>query len=238
MAVSAEHRREIETKAVDAHVFVPVSKTIENELLNPMKQLAEALAFPLSLILPDVTTAPRLSRIYNDLRFHKEKPIYKRHMWLKAGVGKPSELWVSVGPEGWAAGCKIVGSKKNDLSNWRRNLVGNADRWRSYISALEASGGVQTPSAEGYKTPLLDNIPEDLFELVQTKLAWVMQPRRDSFEAPPEAEALAAMARLLPAYLFATVPPPQLKDRLGELNESIIAPFEFIEPVWEAVRSS
>ena len=209
----------------------------EQELLLPMKSLAEAISFPMSLILPDTPVKPRLSRIYNDLRFHKDKPIYKRHMWLKIGVGQPSELWFAVGPQGWSLGCKIVGPKRNDLLDFRRNLLGNSDRWRQYIHALEMLRNGAVEIDDGFKNPLFDDIPDDIFELVQAKRVWVVQPRRSSFDAAPEAEALAGLSAMLPAYLFATTPPPKLRSRLAELNDLIIAPFEFIEPIWDAVRA-
>ena len=208
----------------------------ENELLQPMKALIEALEFPLRLMLPDFSGKIRLSRIYQDLRFHKERPLFKRHMWLKIGVGMPAELWFAVGPQGWSLGCKVIGPKKADLLDWRRNLMRFQSRWRAYMKALERSGGVVVEVEEGYRTPLFENIPDDLFELVQTRHAYVEQPRRATFEGPPEAEALAGLARLLPVYFFATLPGSKLTERLEMLNEEIVAPFEFVEPVWEAVK--
>lgn len=209
----------------------------ESDLLEPMKELAEALTFPISLILPDYTGKIRLSRIHTDRRFHKERPLFKRHMWLKIGVGHPSELWFAVGPEGWSLGCKVVGPKRDDLIDWRRNLLRFPDRWRRYVAALEANGGVEIDTSDDrYRTPLFEDIPGDLFELVQAKLLWVVQPRRREFDGPPEAEALAGLAKMLPVYFFATLPVDALAQRLEMLNEDIVAPFEFIEPVWDAVR--
>jgi len=229
--------RDLETHNRDRAWFEANRTRYEAELLLPMRELAETLAFPLSLILHDVSITPRLSRIYNDLRFHKDKPIFKRHMWLKAGVGQPAELWFAVGPEGWRVGCKVVGPKRSDLHHWRLNLVRHAERFRALLAVLHDAGGVEWEVGDGYKTAVMDGIPADLFDLVQARLAWVMQPRRTSFVQSPEADALFGIAALLPVYLFATVHPPKLLERLGELNDTIAAPYAAIEPIWEAVRS-
>ena len=55
-------------------------KRYEKVLRNPMKELAEDLSGPISIILPEFTGKVKVSRINNDIRFSPNKPPYKEHM--------------------------------------------------------------------------------------------------------------------------------------------------------------
>lgn len=207
----------------------------ERDLREPIKALRDELNGPVSQLVPGAPV-PKISRINQDIRFHKDKPPYKEHVWIKWIEGS-AELMAALSREGWTAVVAAHGRKKDDLAVWRRNLVTHADRWRAYAEAADMGVDVVAHTHDPYKKPLYDDIPDDLLELVQSRATYFVGPTRESFPPAPVSGFVTELARVLPVFLFVTVHPNELPDRLDQLGESVQPPDADIERIWAAVKS-
>ena len=220
--------------------FAANRERYETHVRRPLKAMAEALTGPVAALLPEFDGLPRLSRINNDLRFTPHKPPYKEHIWISffTGAARAGELFAGINGKGWFAGCNVNSGKREGLDNWRDSLLAHPGRWRAYAQAI-GWGERVLPYVEGrYVRPLRENVPEDLRDLVQAKVLYIVEGSPAEFHGAPEKEFLLGLARLLPVLLFLIVPPPDLAARLDYLATGDLAPDENIERLWATLKSS
>jgi|GEM_PF-1020204 len=208
-----------------------------NTVREPMKSLAEALAGPMSLYHPDFLEKPKISRINADIRFHKDKPPYKEHVWLKFGGGCPAEMFAAISHKGWEAGCALGSTKKSDLDIWRTNLIKHYDTWSKYLDALDKVKVVSSFTDNPYKKPLYENAPDEVFDFIQARALYIWGKEQTEFKTQPETLFLESLALFLPIYFFMTYPYTELEDRLKELCTEIEAPFPTVEKVWRVFQA-
>lgn len=113
-------------------------------VLEPLAELAKALAPTLTAIDRQIITEPKvdktISRIYRDLRFAKDKLLYREEMWLsikrdkKEFPGYP-EFFFVVSPYGFLYGCGYY-STSAETMNTIRELILTGDPM--FLKALEA----------------------------------------------------------------------------------------------------
>lgn len=184
----------------------------------PLKRLSISLAEPVRLIAPDYIKDPKVSRINNDIRFNPKKPPYKEHMWISFNSKSAADIFFAVDRHGWSIGCGINCAKRDDGESWRRNLIEHADVWRECWDELNGHQKLEIYSENPYKKPLYDDIPEDLFGLVQARGVWFVQNARTKFEQSPEDDILRELKLFLPLYLFMNVLTNKLRDQLKKLG--------------------
>lgn len=201
---------------------------------KPMKSLAESLTAPVSEIFPDFSGKAKISRINNDIRFTPNKPPYKEHMWISfiGSGGGNAELFAGISENGWSAGCAIHGKKRDDLEEWRLNLIENATNWRAYLKAIKFEKNAAVYMENHYKKPLYPDIPEDLVELVQAKGLWIVSNGSTKLSANPEAKVFSGLCKILPLFYFMHHDRHNLPDRLRDLGVSIHAPDKAVEKAW------
>jgi len=186
------------------------------ELRDPMKTLAEELRGPIGSLHGDFDGKPKISRINNDIRFARGRPLYKEHMWISFGAGK-SELFAVVYREGWTA-CVTVGSpKREELDGWRRNLIDHHSLWKRWASVVGFPHKMVLSVGDSYKKALYDDTPEDVEDIVQAKLVYIYKPYLKRLPTDPVGWLADEMAALAPVYLMMTVPPAGLERAIGEL---------------------
>ena len=210
-------------------------KRYEKVLRNPMKELAEDLSGPISIILPEFTGKVKVSRINNDIRFSPNKPPYKEHMWISFGGGhgcSSADIFMGIDRNGWTTGCGIGSNKREPLDEWRRNLIDNIDLWRKYASAIGLGTEVMTFIDQSYKKPLFSDTPEDIYKIVQAKGIWVIDKSRKSFEDDPEVDTYNAIGKFLPLYHFMNSTGTELKDKLAYLADFANPPTDEVEKIW------
>ncbi len=206
----------------------------QETLFQPIKDLAILLNDPVAFLLPQYKGKAKVSRIYNDLRFHKDKPPYKKHMWISFGTD-PADIFVAVGEEGWAAGVGISSSRKQDMESWRNNLLRYPDQWRKMTTALGVGSTVELFFGDSYKKALYDNIPEDILPVVQSKSLWIVDAPRPEFEQDAAKDFFKGIQRFLPVYYFMTES-DALEERLDELGHSLEPVDEEVQKIWEAAQ--
>ena len=210
----------------------------EQHVHRPMKAIAESLAEPVAVMLPEFSGKPKLSRINNDIRFTANKPLYKEHMWISFGskTENSADLFSAIGHNGWATGCGIGAPKREPLDTWRRNLLEYRDVWRKYSAALELGEKVLTYFDKFYKKSLFPDTPEDLEKLVQAKSIWIVEASKTTFKDSPEVDFFRGLCRMLPVYLFMFVPTNKLPERLLELGSQIKPPDAETDRLWRTLE--
>ncbi|MBD3170362.1 MAG: DUF2461 family protein [candidate division Zixibacteria bacterium] len=204
---------------------------------EPMKQLAEDIVVPVQSVLPDFQGKPRISRINNDIRFNPKKNPYKIHSWISFYEDNPSpaEIFVFIGKEGWGAGTGIGSNKRDPLDNWRKNLIDNADTWKSMAKAIGLGKKTHIYPGSPYKKPLYDDIPEDVYKMVQAKSVWIVDKGSRKKVKPDTTDFFSALCRVLPIYIFMASTPRSLGSRLKSLSKSVKPPNKDVAKVWKAV---
>jgi uncharacterized protein (TIGR02453 family) len=213
-------------------------KRYEQHVRNPMKALAEDLEDPVSLLLPEFSGKAKISRINNDIRFSPNKPPYKEHVWISfgSGIGPCSDIFAAIDQHGWTCGVGINDPKREGMENWRQNLLKYTNLWRNYAQALGIGNEVKIFASNPYKKPLYPDIPDDLLEFIQPRGIWIVDASRIKFERSEVEEFFRGVCKLLPIYLFMTLPPKGLPGRMSELGSPIIAPDEEIDKLWKILR--
>ncbi|MFC2150377.1 DUF2461 domain-containing protein [Calditrichota bacterium] len=213
-------------------------KRYDASVQKPMKALAASLTAPVTTILPDFSGKAKISRINNDIRFHKNKPPYKEHMWIafKPEGDFVAEMFTGISENGWSAGVGLHGQKKDEINLWRENLLKHTDLWRAYTNSFNSVDKLQIHYGDPYKKPLYPDIPEDIYELVQARGAWMFTNTTRKFSANPESDVFNAICRMLPAYMFMTVSSTKLTTALKALGSDIPAPDKASAKIWKAVQ--
>ena len=210
-------------------------KRYEKVLRNPIKELAEMLAGPVSLVLPEFNFKPKVSKINNDIRFSPNKPPYKEHMWISFGGGHGcalADVFTAVDRNGWTTGCGIGSNKRDPLDEWRRNLIDNIDLWRKYASAIGLGKNVIKHLEQSYKKPLFPDTPEDIYDIVQAKGIWIVDSPRESFAGEPEVDIYIGICKFLPLYHFMNSTGQQLEENLSYLADYANPPSDDVERIW------
>ena len=207
----------------------------EQHVREPMKTIAKELSGPVSLILPDFEGKPKLSRINNDIRFSPNKPLYKEHVWIS--FTKPSEnfsadLFVAISRRGWSAGAGIGSPKRDQLEYWRENLIRHNELWTRYANTIGIGDSVGVFAENPYRRPLYESIPQNVYELVQARSTWIVSTPELTIPEDPARGFFNRMMLMLPAYLFMSVTPDELPDRLAETRERLDDSWTEIQQVW------
>ncbi|MCP4634032.1 MAG: DUF2461 domain-containing protein [candidate division Zixibacteria bacterium] len=203
---------------------------------EPIKQLAGELAVPVSMLLPDFTGKPKISKINADIRFHPKKKPYKEHIWVsyKETGYEYSELFVYIDRKGWGAGAGIGAPKKELLECWRQNLIQHISLWRKYVKAAGVGKKIGVFSESKFKKPLYPDIPEDVLDIVQAKSVWIVENENKKKTKPTEGDLFNSICRMFPVYLFMTSSPKDLPYNLKNMLKSIHPPDD-IYKIWKAV---
>ena len=194
------------------------------------------LSGPVSLVLPEFTEAPKISRINNDIRFSPNKPPYKEHMWISFGGGhgcSSADIFAGFDRNGWTTGCGIGSMKREPLDDWRRSLIDNIGIWRKYAAAIGLGTEVMTYIEQPYKKPLFPDVPEDIQEIVQAKAIWIIDRSRESFEDEPEVDTYIGICKFLPLYHFMNSRGNELKKNLSCLADYANPPSDEVERIWK-----
>lgn len=116
-------------------------------VLQPLAELASALAPTLSEIDGQIVTEPKvdktISRIYRDLRFSKDKLLYREEMWLsikrdkKEFPGYP-EFFFVVSPYNFLYGCGYYSVSAETMNTIRKMILENDPMFQKAIEAYES----------------------------------------------------------------------------------------------------
>lgn len=194
----------------------------ESEVFKPMKQLAEALAGPIASILPEFGGRPKLSRINNDIRFSRGKPLYKEHMWISFGGVVPfaADIFVGIDRKGWWTGAGVGAPKKDDLAAWHENLLKFSAYWLKWVAEREAEGTFKAHMENPYSKQLYPSAPAGVQGYLQAREVWLLYGPFPEFKRDVVEESFLAIRKMLPAYLFMTVPSAFLMDRIESARVS------------------
>ena len=187
-----------------------------------MKKLADDLTGPVSAVIPDIVQRHKISRINNDIRFTPDKPPYKEHMWISFGGGGKGngEMFAGIGRDGWATGCGIGGHKREDLNNWRINLLNHVNIWRSYSKHIGFAENFMVYSSDSYKKPLFEKIPVDIRDLVQAKNLWIINQKGRDFHSDPVKDFFHELCKVMPIFIFMTAAEDEILKQLTALSIS------------------
>ena len=213
-------------------------KQYEQFVKQPMKELAEDLIGPVASVIPDTVQRYKISRINNDIRFSPDRPPYKEHMWISFGGGGQckAEMFAGIGRDGWATGCGIGGNKREDLDIWRINLLNHAEIWRSYCKHVGFEENFMVYSSDSYKKPLFENIPADMFDLVQAKSLWIINQVGRDFSSDPAADFFHKICNVIPTFIFMTVSKQDIVKQLSMLSSSPNFPDEEIGEIRNIIQ--
>jgi hypothetical protein len=185
-------------------------------LREPLKELAETLRGPIGSLYGDFDGKPKISRINNDIRFSRGKPLYKQHMWISFGTGN-AELFAVVCGSGWTA-CVTTGSqKREELDGWRRNLIDHNDLWGRWAKSSGFPQRIAVSVEGNYKRLLYDDSPSEIEELIQAKRLYIYPHYVKRLPSEPFGWLVDEMAALAPVYLMMTVPSAGLAQAIEEL---------------------
>jgi uncharacterized protein (TIGR02453 family) len=215
-------------------------KRYEELLAMPLKAMAQTLSGPVASILPEFSGKAKVSRINNDIRFSPNKPLYKEHMWLSfgSGVGENScaDLFCGLGAKGWTAGVGTGSPRREPLEQWRSNLIRFESKWTKFTNALKDSVGFEMHLSNAYSRPLYPEAPDALQPILQAREAWMFIKQRTEFKLDPNEEFYLGLCRMLPIYLFATLPVAILSERLARLGTDVPAPDPSVAKLWKLLK--
>jgi uncharacterized protein (TIGR02453 family) len=149
----------------------------ENEIKNPLGMLVEELGGFMLRIDPEFEITPAvnktISRIHNDIRFSKEKLLYKRHMWIS--FKKPSKdkvnipgFYFGIGPDSYGTGMGVYMVSKEYMNVFRQLLKEQTEVFRDAVSQYEKTGNFRL-YGQDYKKTVDPDVPEDLQTWSQKK---------------------------------------------------------------------
>lgn len=181
-------------------------------VLAPLTELSEALTPAVSAIDPQIVTDPRvdktISRIFCDMRYSKDKLLYRENMWLTFKRDKHEfpgypEFFVVFSPAEFFYGCGYY-SAGADVMDTVRGLI--LERHPAFLAAQEAYGASgMTLEGDTFKRSRYPEQDEMYREWLDRKTICFMKKTNDLSElfAVNLAGTLsAAFTQMKPVYDF------------------------------------
>ena len=204
----------VENRLMDSREWFRENKGRYNEvLLEPFIRLVEQLAPDMLEIDPQLITEPRvdrtLSRIHRDIRFSKDKLLYRDNMWFvfmrekKLYEGPPC-FYFDMGPKGFSYGMGYYQASTASMEAIRKNILDDTMAFRKADDAFR-SQTLFYMDGDAYKRSKYPDQPEHL-RLWLDKKSMSFNCHSDDFDllfSDRLADALLSGFRLLaPIYDF------------------------------------
>ena len=139
-------------------------------IFGPMAELVTSLSTDMLKIDPDFITEPKvdrtISRIYRDVRFSKDKSLYRDNAWFvfmrekKLYLGLPA-FYFEISPSGFGFGMGYYAASTASMTSIRKLIL---DRDPAFLDALEAflAQDVFGVFGEDYKRSKYPDQPEEI----------------------------------------------------------------------------
>jgi len=168
----------IENRLMDSREWFKENKERYNKLvLAPFAELVERLAPDMLEIDPQLITEPRvdrtISRIYRDVRFSKDKLLYRDNMWFvfmrekKLYEGPPC-FYFDMGPKGFSYGMGYYQASTASMAAIRKLALNGAAPFKKADKALRCQS-LFYMDGDAYKKSKYPNQPEHLRQWLDKK---------------------------------------------------------------------
>lgn len=162
----------------DKNWFREHRDTYESEVIEPLKALVSDLNNSILEIDPELDVRPAvgktISRINNDIRFSKDKVLYRDHMWVafrrvtKDKADLPG-FYFGFGRDGYGAGMGVYGLTVNYRKTLRELLKKRAKAFSKALNTALKEPSPFTLYGEDYKRIQDPDVPAGLQVLSQKK---------------------------------------------------------------------
>jgi len=195
----------------DREWFVAHREQYRELVEKPMLDIARALGPLISDIDPAMETRPRrtLSRIWRDVRFSKDKSLFKKSVWItfhrEKGLSHPVYFFEFCG-DFHRYGCGYYATPPVVMARIRQEVLAGGKLFRAAQAAMGSLPGFGI-EGECYKRPKYQNQPEELREWLERRsvTALYTSQNRSGLFAGNLPEVLAdAFIKLAPVYKFMT----------------------------------
>ncbi len=115
-------------------------------VINPLAELVIALTPTMHEIDPKLVCEPKtgkcISRIYRDIRFSKDKSLYRDLMWIvfirekKLYNGMPG-FFIEISPTGFIYGCGYYGASPQTMEGIRKLILNNDSAFKKAADTLK-----------------------------------------------------------------------------------------------------
>ena len=168
----------IENRLMDSREWFRENKARYNKVvLEPFVDLVERLAPDMLEIDPQLITEPRvdrtLSRIYRDIRFSKDKMIYRDNMWFvfmrekKLYEGPPC-FYFDLGPKGFSYGMGYYQASTASMEAIRKLVLDGAEAFQEADKAFR-NQTLFYMDGDSYKRSKYPDAPEHLRQWLDKK---------------------------------------------------------------------
>jgi len=149
--------------------------TYQEEVLYPMKALAQALAPAMYAIDPQINMNPNkvVSRIYRDLRFSKDKSPYRTNMWMSfqrllTDWQSFPGYYLEIAENSYQYGMGMYMATKKEMDIFRSRIEYDPDFFYKMTKDLINKQGFII-GGDLYKRPIPNELPEYFQTWVQRK---------------------------------------------------------------------
>jgi uncharacterized protein (TIGR02453 family) len=184
----------------------------ESEVLEPLKALVTGLRESILEIDPELDVRPAvgktISRINNDIRFSKDKVLYRDHMWIafrrpiKDKTNLPG-FYFGFDKDGYGTGMGVYGLTTDYRYSLRDLLKKRAGDFSDALSRALSEPTPFTLLGENYKRTQDPDVPEEL-QIISQKKELSLRSSHDSdetFRSPHLIDLIRdEFGRLAPLY--------------------------------------
>src|SRR5688572_27813038 len=116
--------------------FQERKSTYETQVKRPMEELIRALTTEIAQFAPEMIASPKISRIYRDVRFSKDKSPYKTYVAVGTGLGKHegARFYLHITPTELFIGGGLYMPTPEDLSAVRNHIAANPKDFINVVS--------------------------------------------------------------------------------------------------------
>ena len=135
---------------------------------NPFSELVMELAPTMIEIDSQIITIPSkiISRVYRDIRFTKDKSLYRDNVWIvflrdKSKMSTSSCFWFELNQQGSSYGVGFYGATSQSMARMREMIIDNHPAFRKALKCYETQSQFVI-GGEKYKRSKFPDQPENI----------------------------------------------------------------------------
>jgi uncharacterized protein (TIGR02453 family) len=181
------------------------------EVVRPLKALAQAMSLAMYAIDPQINTNPNkvVSRIYRDVRFLKDKAPYRTDMWISfqrmmTDWRNFPGYYLEISDSGYSYGMGLYLPKKKKMDAFRSGIEYEPENFRNMTADLIGKHAFNI-GGEAYRRQLNNSLPEYFQQWIQRKSVYLykqMPVGKELFSAGFSRFLAEEYALLQPLYAY------------------------------------